>query len=232
MQKYLSSIFPLFIVNLFLGSSLLAETGLETRSRKGFYSSLTIGQFNPEDKSTSTDYFSSKRFGTEYLDNGSSYEFSIGYITKSGWMSELSYGKYKSNINSSNYSDDLSDGFPYVLDDKKYDLDLLSASILKEFNFNNSKFSPYIGAGIGIGNIHLPSFTLTFNESLTLDSNGGSTEIGSIYKLRGGLSYKTTNKIDIFSEIDYLVIPSFSHNNIDYSESNALTIKIGSRYHF
>jgi opacity protein-like surface antigen len=101
-----------------------------------------------------------------------------------------------------------------------------------------SKFTPYVGGGLGYTNVSIP--TQTGNATL---SGGGITATQPVnvqggsagafgYQAKAGVSYAASEKADVFLEGTYQGSTGVSVNTISYSPLNAFGLRAGVRFRF
>jgi opacity protein-like surface antigen len=90
---------------------------------------------------------------------------------------------------------------------------------------SRSRWSPYIGAGIGYANLNLPSCGGSGCFS------GGSTG-GFAYQGNVGLSYQVTDRSQAFVETGYLGSTSGNVDNVSFGNFNSWRVFLGWRQGF
>jgi opacity protein-like surface antigen len=99
---------------------------------------------------------------------------------------------------------------------------------------SKSRFTPYIGAGIGYTSVSVPTL-------LASDSVGGTTQNsteaagrGSAfgYQAKVGVSYAVSRPADIFAEAIYQGNTAFSYYDHSFGALNAFSARAGARYRF
>ena len=89
-----------------------------------------------------------------------------------------------------------------------------------------SRFTPYIGGGIGYTNLSTPSITIDGFRS-------GSANRGLFgWQAKVGVSYATTYNTDVYLEGTYAGAGGFSSDYIQYDSYNDWGAKLGFRYRF
>lgn len=86
----------------------------------------------------------------------------------------------------------------------------------------HSRWHPYIGAGIGYASISTPSCA---NPSCFENGNAGAFA----YQGKAGITYRATNKIDVFVEGAYLGTTGFTVNTVSYDNLGSYRVTIGWR---
>ena len=93
-----------------------------------------------------------------------------------------------------------------------------------------SRWSPYLGAGIGLGSLNSPGCSLP---NCTLFNSG--SDIGFAYQLKAGISYRTNETSRLFLELGYLGITGTSigsGNSVDYDPFGVVRLNLGWRQSF
>lgn len=89
-----------------------------------------------------------------------------------------------------------------------------------------SRFTPYIGGGIGYTNLSTPNVNL-------LGLNSGSTNEGLFgWQAKVGVSYALAFNWDVYVEGTYSGATGFDTNTVNYSSYNDYGAKLGFRYRF
>ena len=148
-------------------------------------------------------------------DDGFNGEFGIGYDFENTIRTDITYSISNHDGITVNGTDTGADG----------EFSNVSFNIYKDFELDNSKFTPYIGAGFG-------SSTISLN-----DSNGelDIVDDSSIsYQVKVGSSYAVSKKANLFLEGAYikpsrLYIKDMGGINI---ETDAMAYKAGFRFNF
>ena len=100
---------------------------------------------------------------------------------------------------------------------------------------SKSKFTPYVGAGIGWTGVSIPSMpaSATVNgvtvNNLTIDGGSGSA-FG--YQAKIGVSYAVSKPADIFAEAIYQGNTGVTINEVSFGALNAISARAGVRYRF
>ncbi|QNG30745.1 outer membrane protein [Synechococcus sp. LTW-R] len=99
-----------------------------------------------------------------------------------------------------------------------------------------SKFTPYVGGGIGYTNVSVPTqsgsaslssgATGTFSQSVKVDG-GNAGAFG--YLAKAGVAYAATSKADVFVEATYNGSTAFSINGLNYSPLYSYGARAGVR---
>jgi len=94
----------------------------------------------------------------------------------------------------------------------------------------NSRFSPYIGAGLGYSNLTMSTAADQFNPY------NGYSGGAFAYQFKAGLSYLVSRRSDLFAEAVYRGMTSYpvADNGLRYSYGNynSWGFQLGARYRF
>lgn len=93
-----------------------------------------------------------------------------------------------------------------------------------------SRWSPYLGAGIGLGTLNSPGCSLP---NCNLFSSGSDS--GFAYQFKAGISYRTNETSRLFLELSYLGITGTSignGNSVDYDPFGVFRVNLGWRQSF
>ena len=123
----------------------------------------------------------------------------------------------------------------------KYRSGIHEKTIFRDFVFKNSKFSPYIGAGVGYTNTHNSDFgpyrDTPSNNILTSSYRAGNSS--SLYnELNAGISYKINKKYSLYIQSaysgvgDHKIMYSSGQQRIQIQNSKTLTFLSGIRINF
>lgn len=112
------------------------------------------------------------------------------------------------------------------------DLFTVMANAYYDFKIKNrdgslSRWSPYVGAGIGWGNLSTPSCAIT---NCTTFSGGSASTF--VYQGKVGVSYRATDSGFVFLEGGYLGTSSTTVANVDYDPFGAWRLNLGWRQRF
>lgn len=98
-----------------------------------------------------------------------------------------------------------------------------------------SKFTPYVGAGIGWTGVSIPSMPASARvngvnlNNLTIDGGSGSA-FG--YQAKIGVSYAVSKPADVFAEAIYQGNTEVTINEVSFGALNAFSARAGVRYRF
>lgn len=98
---------------------------------------------------------------------------------------------------------------------------------IKQRDGSLSRWSPYVGAGIGWGNLSVPGCAITNCATFT----GGSANT-FVYQGKVGVSYRATDSGFVFLEGGYLGTTATSVSNVSYDPFGAWRLNLGWRQRF
>ena len=102
----------------------------------------------------------------------------------------------------------------------------IMAGAYVDFPSGQSKFVPYLGAGIGSTNIAMDKLTV----------NGIETGDGDVstfsYQIKIGSSYELASQTDLYLEASYLGTSEFEINGSEIDSHRSLNASFGARFHF
>jgi len=203
---------------------------------KGFYTSLSYSINFPEDLEANidNDHWDNvkAKFGT---DDGGGIQVGLGY----------DFGNVRTDVTYSQTSYDVtavsgtkganSLTSTEITGDKDADVSTLLFNAYWDFE-NNSKFTPYLGGGIGSSDIEGVNFTATYRGE-TSDFNAQERDAFT-WKGIFGLNFEVTNDVSLFAEGTYTEISQF-HSlggsdtiHLEYDPLTAWGGTVGLRYTF
>ena len=95
-------------------------------------------------------------------------------------------------------------------------IDSFLGSIIYDFE-NDSKWTPFAGASLG---------------STSIDVEGDNAASFS-YGIQGGLSYQTSEKLEIFAKVNRLVVRELNYDDgTEITNANTTGVRIGTRFSF
>ena len=178
-------------------ASFTAAESFASPKDKGLYGTIGAGLITTEDiRYLSTDYS---------VDEAFTYEAGLGYRFNSNLRTEVTY---VGNSNEVNNSSDMTEA-----DTKSF---LLNAY----YDFSNdSKWTPYIGGGIG---------------SVTIDTDASTDKDDNVSTAQGklGVTYNAGEKTDVFGEIVRHGYAKSNIKNVDLDAFGSWKFQIGMRYFF
>lgn len=196
------------------------------KAGKGFYGTLGLGGAWPQNASTDALFSSGSAVtGTYGLTGGFSGEAGVGYdfgpvrteltYTYSGSSLDALNGNYRGNrvvlISTSNLSTNS------VLLNAYVDIP------------TQSKFTPYIGGGLGYTNMSWANYSAIAPGAILLYPSGNQNGLG--YQAKAGVAYQVSPKADIFVEGTYQG-STFFGSNLNVNSLNAFGARLGARYRF
>ena len=198
----------------------------------GFYTTLGLGFSSPQPTSGHlSTHYGYNIYGNVYKDTGFSGETGGGYDFGAARI-ELTYGYFNNALNTSKAA---AQG---ITEQAKLTGFITTQTILINTYYDlhtNSHFVPYVGGGIGYGNIaqsHV-TFTLPYGTGVSEATNHGVFA----YQAKLGITYMASKKVDLFAEGVYLGSTAYSGSGGfapgvgDIGSSNNLGAKLGIRYH-
>lgn len=99
---------------------------------------------------------------------------------------------------------------------------------IKKQDGTRSRWSPYIGAGIGWGSLSTPGCASTVGGATCNAFNGGSSG-GFAYQGKVGISYRATSSGFVFLEGGYLGLTSTTVENVNYDPLGTWRLNLGWR---
>lgn len=96
---------------------------------------------------------------------------------------------------------------------------------------SNSKFTPYLGAGLGVSSLSTDANTYTVggDDIVVTDEQYSVFTFG----LKGGVGYEIAENTSLYSEASYINYSSFSTDDgVDYDSTNSFIISAGLRFNF
>ncbi|MFO7630034.1 MAG: outer membrane beta-barrel protein [Prochlorococcaceae cyanobacterium] len=212
-----------------VAQSTIVEEAVVYEQGTGFYATLGLGAQWPQNWDYDTT-FNERRAGIRNfsgdigLGGGFSGDIGIGYDF-GAIRAELTYGYSNASVNdiSSSRRDfkvdtDGSINKNDVLVSAYWDID------------TGSRWTPYIGGGIGWTNIGTPGIDI---EGDGRGSYGGTNRSAFGYQAKVGVGYGVNNNTDVYVEGVYQGASSLSDtDNIDFGSFNSWGAKVGVRFRF
>ena len=210
------------------GSVFLSPVQAEEKT--GFYGTLSIGTDSLNDPTWGTTVSSTDYGGKANLDSdGLSYDLGIGYDFGK-WRTDLTYSHQQHDLKSC--TETKTSVTCATGGQGEGDLNSIMASVYRDFS-NDSKWTPYIGAGLGTTNISPDNITVN---SVEYNLNDEDT---FTYQVKAGTSYEMTEKAALFGEVTYkaynditTVNTNVSGVNFDVTDISSLGFRIGTRFSF
>ena len=93
-----------------------------------------------------------------------------------------------------------------------------------------SKFTPYIGGGLGYTNVGWGAYSANFSGVQWNWQSGSQGVLG--YQAKLGVTYQASAKADVFVEGTYQGSSGFSVDTVNYDSLSAFGARVGARYRF
>lgn len=206
---------------------------LSNQSATGFYSTLGLGFSSPQPVNGHTGtHYGYSIYGDVDKDTGFSGEIGGGYDFGVVRL-ELTYSYTNNGLDTSQAS---ASG---VTEQAKLtgSMTTQTALISAYYDFDtHSRYLPYIGGGIGYGNVEQSQVTFTLPYGTGVSDASSRSVLA--YQGKLGITYLASNTVDIFVEGVYLGNTAYSGSGgfapgvCDMGSSNSLGAKVGVRYHF
>ena len=149
-------------------------------------------------------------YATFPTDDAFSGEFGIGYDFENTIRTDITYSRSKHDIDQSLFE---STG--------EAELSNIFLNIYTDFESSNSKFTPYVGAGVGSSKVDLELDGTTFSDSSTT------------YQVKVGTNYAVSKKANLFLEGAYSIISKLTYTEAEgTTKPNIMSYKAGLRYTF
>ena len=172
-----------------------------------FYVTLSGGISSPKD--TDLLQIGGSEYATFPTDDAFSGEFGIGYDFENTIRTDITYSRSKHDI------DNLFNSAGEA------ELSNIFLNIYADFESSNSKFTPYVGAGVG-------SSTLDLIFDGTTQSASSTT-----YQVKVGTNYAVSKKANLFLEGAYSTISKLTYTEAKGTlKPNIISYKAGLRYTF
>jgi opacity protein-like surface antigen len=228
---------------------VLAQEG-DTTSSKSSGAYVTVGVGGGWASSPSINYTESGRIGgtaysgtttgTAALGGGLALDAGLGYDFGKNIRGEVTYVLGSYAIGTTSYSGNVTaGGTRYGYNGTVSPTGNLSTNSVMFSGYydfkSKSKFTPYVGGGIGWTSVSIPSMPAsatvngtTYN-NLTVDS-GSASAFG--YQAKVGVSYAVSKPADIFAEAIYQGNTGVTINQFNYGPLNAISVRAGARLRF
>ncbi len=199
----------------------------------GFYGILSIGSINPSDQSYELlDQNNNSRAGKVQLGTETNYEAGIGYDWGK-WRSDITFSKAKAPLTSCT---ETRTNTSCTKGGTHGQLSSIMASVYRDFPVT-SKFSPFLGAGIG--GTHVRPQEMIVNNTSTLKTlYHPRDQYGFSYQFKAGASYDILESLAAVADVTYRetsdidVRTDVSKSNIKYSDISSTSFQFGLRYTF
>lgn len=192
------------------------------------YASIKVGAGFPWNYDGSFDIPGSTIDTSLKLNGGFTGELALGYKFKQA-RAEVAVGYGNYGVNSQTFSSSRYGSFS-ASSDGSMSLTTVMMNGYYDFPITNkdgtrSRWSPYIGAGIGYANLNLPS--CSSNGCFSGGSTGGFAYQGNV-----GLSYRVSDRSQAFVETGYLGSTSGSIDDVSFGGFSSWRVFIGWRQGF
>ena len=186
--------------------------------KSGIYFSGGVGMTSVDDiKAT----ISSTTTNKTELDKGFLYSAGFGYDF-GDFRAEINYKKDSFDINK--YSE-TSSGTTTTASSVKGDLDASTIGVNIFYDFNNSsKFTPYIGAGIGSTKVETKNVVVEGTSTANADDSKTS------YNLKLGISYEVAKSSELYLEGTYLSISDVELSSAKIDDIKNYSVMAGLRF--
>ena len=174
-----------------------------------FYVTLSGGISSPKD--TDLLQIGGSEYATFPTDDAFSGEFGIGYDFENTIRTDITYSRSKHDINSTSLFETTGEA----------ELSNIFLNIYTDFESSNSKFTPYVGAGVGSSTLDLIFDGTTLSDSSTT------------YQVKVGTNYAVSKKANLFLEGSYSIISKLIYPEASgTTKPNIMSYKAGLRYTF
>ncbi len=190
---------------------------------KDFYATNAVGFSSPRDWEAQLE-----EVETEIdLSDGIAGEVAFGRKL-TNWRLEASYGLNYSSWKSMKVTSSTSEAEAKIGMKGRINVQTFLISSFYDFK-NKSKFSPYVGGGLGLSQLGSPKITMTHGgDSYTTSENG----IALSGKLTAGVTYKLDHTNDIYLEGGLLQLFPMGDEDISIDPLRFAGVKIGTRWRF
>ena len=190
---------------------------------KDFYATNAVGFSSPRDWE---DQLEEIELEID-LGDGVAGEIAIGHRLNN-WRLEASYGLNYSSWKSMKVTSSTSEAEAKI--GMKGRINVQTFLLSSFYNFENqSKFSPYVGGGLGLSQLGSPKVTMTHGgDSYTSSMNG----LALSGQLTAGVTYKLDQTNDIYLEGGLLQLFPMGDEDISIDPLRFAGVKIGTRWRF
>ena len=178
--------------------------------------------------------------GSASLGGGVAADAGIGYDFGNSIRAEVSYVLGRYAIGSSSYAGSISAaGRTFPLNgtiSASGNLATNSAMVSGYYDLKStSRFTPYVGAGIGYTSVSIPSMPASATVNSTTLNNrslhgGSGSALG--YQAKLGVSYAVSRPADLFAEVIYQGNTGVTINDVAFGALNAFSVRAGARLRF
>ena len=149
------------------------------------------------------------------IDSGFSYGLNVGYDFGNDIRTEIGYDNVNSDFSK----------LAGVAITGDIDVSTFSASIFKDFS-SDSKFTPYVGAGLGTTNIDVG--TITVGGTSVAGSNSNTETL----TLTLGTNYELNEDSSLFLEGNYRNLGDVTVSDVKYTDISTLGVNAGIKFSF
>jgi len=190
---------------------------------KDFYATNAVGFSSPRDWEAQLEEIELEID----LGDGVAGEIAIGHRLNN-WRLEASYGLNYSSWKSMKVTSSTSETEAKI--GMKGRINVQTFLLSSFYNFENqSKFSPYVGGGLGLSQLGSPKVTMTHGGDSYTSSMNGLVLSG---KLTAGVTYKLDHTNDIYLEGGLLQLFPMGDEDISIDPLRFAGVKIGTRWRF
>ena len=228
----------LTVLSMPMISSVIAE------EKKGFYTTISAGISYPKTDSENEilPVFASLQLDAQDqegdlepfkidTDSGLKLEGGIGYDFGKSRI-EVTYDQSKSKMNSMDLSPF---GAPAEIADAEIDGGERTTKSIMVSGFydidTNSKFTPYIGGGLGVAFIDTDSWAFDDPEVFPFTFPSTDQQLFS-WQLQAGLAYEMNEKVDLTADLTYKDTSDFNIGMMTVNPAASISVEAGLRFYF
>ena len=165
------------------------------------------------------------------FDTNSPFQWSLAIGKKfEDWRLEFNYSAFKTSSDSLTIT---AGGNGATVDlSPELEMDVSSYMIYAYKDFpSDSKFTPYIGGGIGYSQLDVPDQTVGVL-GVNIELEGGEEQLFT-FGLKGGVDYEIAENTSLYSEVGYVNLASFTTDaGEEYDSNNSFIVSAGLRFSF
>ena len=202
-----------------------APVSAQEAEKTGFYATLSAGAAFPANTTSSFSLLGSNLTGT--YTNSSAFQGDLGLGFDFGLVrTELTYSALTNNISNARFC--ISSCVDFATDVNQT---LHSGFVSAYVDIpTESRFTPYIGGGIGVTDINTAAGTVTIGGTQYAVPAGSSTTFG--YQAKLGASYEVNTSTDIFVEGTYKGTQDYYVSYEKFDGFSAFGVNLGARFRF
>ena len=189
---------------------------LDEQQKSGIYFSAGVGTTSINDLEGK---LSSTITNTTEVDNGLKYSAGIGYDFGK-FRAELNYRK--DALDPSKFSTTVSGTKTAYSVKGDVNATTIATNIFYDFE-NDSKFTPYVGAGVGATKVELDPFVIDGDDADVDDMQ-------TSYNINLGISYEMSQSSDVFIQADYLTVSDMKLGDSEMDDIKTYAVSAGIRY--